>query len=217
MHSTWLLTAATVGVGLILIVKVVAAPVHPFAEGVTVIVAVVGAAPVLTAVKLAISPRPAAAKPIEVLSLVQLNCVPTTVPVNSAALVVAPLHSTWLATAATVGVGFTVMVNVLDVPVHPAADGVTVIVEMIGDVPVLVAVKLAISPLPEAAKPIEVLSLVQLYRVPPTAPVKLTAAVAALLQITWLATAAMVGIGFTVMVAVVEYKAEHTPLWIAAL
>lgn len=197
-------------------VKVVVDPAHPFADGVTVIVAVVGVAPLLTAVKLAISPRPAAARPIEVLSFVQLNCVPATVPVKRAAFVVLPLQSTWLATAATVGVGLTVMVNVLDVPVQPFADGVTVIVATTGVVPVFTAVKLAISPLPEAAKPIEVLSFVQLYNVPPTAPVNDTVAVEALLQITWLLITATVGIGFTVMVAVVEYSAGHTPLWIAA-
>lgn len=48
----------------------------------------------------------------------------------------------------------------------------------------LVAVKLAILPVPAAARPILVLLFVQLYTVPATAPVKLTAAVAVLLHTT---------------------------------
>ena len=57
-------TAATVGVGLTVIVKVVDAPVQPFAEGVTVMVAVIGAFVVFTAVKAAILPVPLAARPM---------------------------------------------------------------------------------------------------------------------------------------------------------
>ena len=88
------------------------------AVGVTVIVAVTGSAPVLVAVKAAILPAPDAARPMEVLLLVQLNTVPATAPVKLMAVVVAPLHNVWLATAFTVGVGFTVIVNVVEVPVQ---------------------------------------------------------------------------------------------------
>ena len=42
--------------------------------------------------------------------------------------------------AFTVAVGFTVIVNVEAVPVHPFAVGVTVMVAVIGDVPALFAV-----------------------------------------------------------------------------
>ena len=48
----------------------------------------------------------------------------------------------------------------------------------------MVAVKLAILPVPDAARPIVVLLLVQLYTVPATDPLKLTAAVAAPLHTT---------------------------------
>ena len=44
----------------------------------------------------------------------------------------------------------------------------------------MVAVKLAMLPVPDAARPILVVLLVQLYTVPATKPVKLTAAVAVL-------------------------------------
>ena len=53
------------------------------------------------------------------------------------------------------------MVNVTGVPSHPLAEGVTVIVATSAVVPVFNAVKLAISPLPEDANPIDVLSFVQ--------------------------------------------------------
>ena len=52
------------------------------------------------------------------------------------------------------------IVKVCGVPGQPLPVGVTVIVAVIGVVPVLVAVKLAIFPVPFAAKPIAVLLLV---------------------------------------------------------
>ena len=76
---------------------------------------------------------------------------------------------------------------------------------------VLVAVKLAILPVPLAARPIVVLLFVQLYTVPATAPVKFTAAVAVLLHTTWLATAFTVGIGLTVMVNVCGVPVQVPP------
>jgi hypothetical protein len=70
----------------------------------------------------------------------------------------------------TVAVGLTVIVNVVGVPVHPFADGVTVIVEVIGDVEALVAVNTGMSPEPLAARPIAVLLFVQVNVVPLTGP-----------------------------------------------
>ena len=81
-------------------------------------VAVCTTAVVLVAVKLAILPVPAAARPMVVLLLVQLYTVPATAPVKFTAVVLAPLHNTCGNTAFTVGIGFTVMVNVCDVPVQ---------------------------------------------------------------------------------------------------
>ncbi len=55
---------------------------------------------------------------------------------------------------------------------QPAAVGVTVMVPVIGAEVALVAVNGAIFPLPEAAKPMAGLLLVQLYVAPPTEPLK---------------------------------------------
>lgn len=60
-------------------------------------------------------------------------------------------------------VPFTVIVNVLGVPTQPAdVVGVTVIVATAGKIVLLVAMKLAILPVPAAASPILGLSFVQL-------------------------------------------------------
>jgi hypothetical protein len=79
----------------------------------------------------------------------------------------------------TVGEGLTVIVNVCGVPGHPLAVGVTVIVDVTAVVPVLMALKAAMLPLPLAASPMDVLLLVQLKVVPATAPLKVTAVVEA--------------------------------------
>ena len=54
------------------------------------------------------------------------------------------------------------MVNEVDAPGHPLATGVTVIVAVIGALVLFTAVKELILPVPDAAKPILVLLLVQL-------------------------------------------------------
>ena len=63
-------------------------------------------------------------------------------------------------------------VNVVDVPVHPFAVGVTVIVAVIGEVVAFVAVKEGIFPVPLAARLIAVLLFVQVNVVPLTDPDK---------------------------------------------
>ena len=65
----------------------------------------------LVAVKEAILPVPAAARPMDGWLLVQLNTVPAALPVKVTAVVAVLWHTTWLATWFTVGVGFTVMVK----------------------------------------------------------------------------------------------------------
>lgn len=74
----WLIgvIALTVGRGLIVIVKVIGVPVHPFLVGVTVIVAEIGVDPVFVAVNVGKLPLPLAPKPIDVLEFVQVNVVP---------------------------------------------------------------------------------------------------------------------------------------------
>jgi len=62
-------------------------------DGVTVIVATIGAEVLLVAVKDEISPVPLAAKPIDGESLVQLYTVPGNAPVKAIAEVLVPLHN----------------------------------------------------------------------------------------------------------------------------
>ena len=84
------------------------------------------------------------------------------------------------------------MVNTIGVPVQltpPEVNtGVTVMLATTGALVMLVAVKLAILPVPDAASPMLVLLLVQLYTVPAAVPLKVIAAVAVPLQKPWLAT-----------------------------
>ena len=75
------------------------------------------------------------------------------------------MQSVWLETEFTVGIGFTVMVKVVGVPVQvtPALvnRGIAVMLAVTGAVVALVAVNDPILPVPLAASPIVVLSLVQ--------------------------------------------------------
>ena len=87
-----------------------------------------------------------------------------------------------MATAFTVGVGLTVIVNDNGVPTQPFAVGVTVIVAMTGTVPTFVAVNGRIGPVPFAASPIEGVLLTHVKVVPATGPEKMIANVVAPLQ-----------------------------------
>jgi hypothetical protein len=84
----------------------------------------------------------------------------------------APLQCILFAIPPTLGVGLTVTVYVLVVPLHPFAVGVTVIVAVIGDDVALVAVNVGMSPEPLAARPIAVLLFVHVNVVPLTGPDK---------------------------------------------
>jgi len=75
----------------------------------------------------------------------------------------------------------------------------------------LIAVKEAILPVPDAARPIDGALLVQLYTVPGALPVKFTAAVAVLLHTTWLGCWLATGVGFTVMVKLTGWLTQDTP------
>jgi hypothetical protein len=65
-----------------------------------------------------ILPVPLAPSPMLRLLFVQLYTVPATGPVMVTAAVAVALHTVWLAIAFTDGVGFTVMVKVIGVPVQ---------------------------------------------------------------------------------------------------
>lgn len=83
-----------------------------------------------------------------------------------------------------VGVGLTVMVKLRVGPTQPFAVGVAVMVAVTGAVPLFRPVKAEILPVPFAARPMLVRSLVQEYVVPVTGPANKTAVVLPLLHIT---------------------------------
>jgi hypothetical protein len=207
-HTAWFAIAFTAGVGFTVIVKLTGVPVQaPTVDGVTVMVAVIGAVVLLVAVKLAILPVPLAANPIAVLLFVQLYTVPATLPVKLTAAVGLPLHSNWLAGWLTLAVGFTVIVNVVDGPAQlmpPLVNtGVTVIVAVTAVLPVLIAVNDGIVLVPLAPSPMDRLLLVQLYTVPATGPAIVTAVVFDPAHTVWLAIVVTDGVGFTVIVNVI--------------
>ncbi len=130
-------------------------------------VAIIGLVPMLAAEKAGIVPVPAAAKPILGVSFVQEYEVepPVFVVAKFMAANVLPLHIVLLETVVTLAEGFTVIVNVIGVPLQLLVlvnCGVTVTVATTGAFPKLVAVKEAIFPVPEAANPMDVIVLVQL-------------------------------------------------------
>lgn len=178
-------------------VKSIGVPGHPFAFGVTVIVAVIGVNPVFVVVKLLIGPFPVAAKPIEGLSFVQSKVVPVTFPENEIGPLTTPLHLTRLAIGLIVGFGLTVMVNVLDKPGQLLAVGVTVIVAMMGVVPVFIAVNEEMLLVPDAAIPILVVLDDQEKFVAETFPVKLISVLISPAQSTTFGVVSTSGFGFT--------------------
>ena len=78
------------------------------------------------------------------------------------ALVDPPLQSTWSAGCATVGVGFTFIVNVFGVPGQPFDIGVTLMVAITTVFPGFIAANDGIVPTPVAIRPIAGLSFIQL-------------------------------------------------------
>ena len=88
----------------------------------------------------------------------------------------------------------------IGVPVQPESVGVTVMVDVIGLVPVLVAVNAGVFPVPLAAKPMVVLEFVHAKVAPAGVEAKAEAATAPPLQTVMFAGAVMDGFGFTVIV-----------------
>jgi len=86
-------------------VKVETAPVHPFAVGVMVIVAVIGAFVTFVAVNEGTFPLPLAIKPIEVLLFVHVKVVPVTGPESVVTGTVTPVQEVLFAMELTVGTG----------------------------------------------------------------------------------------------------------------
>jgi hypothetical protein len=92
--------------------------------------------------------------------------VPGTVPEKLTAAEEAWWQRTWFERLLTVGIGFTVMLKDLEIPVQvsPALekDGITVMVAETGVVVVLIAWKEAISPVPLGGRPMDGFEFVQL-------------------------------------------------------
>jgi len=155
-------------------VAVIAVPVQPFAVGVIVKVTVTGALVVFVKVP-EMFPLPLAAMPVTaaVLSLVHAYVVLLTAPVK-AMVVIADAEQIVCedGVAVAFGIGLTKTAAVIAVPAQPFAVGVIVKVTVTGALVVFVNVP-EIFPLPLAAMPVTVavLSLVQAYVVPLTAPV----------------------------------------------
>lgn len=134
---------------------------HPFRDGVTVMVAETGDAVLFTAVKLGTLLLPAAASPIELLELVQVYDAPTGRLLKLDDDIIVPEHTLKLAGTKAAGLGFTVIIKDEEGPVQPFSVGVTVMVDEMLVVPGFNAVKAGISPLPLEASPIAVLEFVQ--------------------------------------------------------
>ena len=113
-----------------------------------------------------ILPVPLAANPIDGALLVHWNESAAVGPVVGLVKLITavgdPLHNTCPVTGFTIGVGLTVIVNVIGVPGQPIATGVTVMVATSGPLVALVVTNGCISPLPDAARPMAGLLLVQL-------------------------------------------------------
>lgn len=81
-------------------------------------------------------------------------------------VVFCPLQTIWLAILSIIGVGFTVIVKLIGIPLQTiplrVKEGVTVIVPTIGLLPSFSAEKEGMSPLPLLAKPIAAFEFVQL-------------------------------------------------------
>ena len=98
-------------------------------------------------------------------------------------LVTVPVDKVRSAPSSTVGTGSTLTIPVFGKPVHPLADGVTIMVALAGVEPVLIPVNAGILPVPDDARPMDGLLFVQLKLVPVTLPEKFIAFAANPLQI----------------------------------
>ena len=162
-----------------------------------------------------ISPDPLFAIPVTAtLSRVQLYTVPATLPESTIVCIATPEHLVCDDGVATAfGTGFTTTVAVMFDPLQLFAVGVIVKVTVTGEVVVLVSVP-EILPLPFAAIPVTatVLSLVQLYVVPLTLPLRTIVCIAVPEQLVCEAgVATAFGVGFTSTVAVIGVPVHVTP------
>jgi len=121
----------------------------------------------------------------------------------------APRHiAAGIADGVIKGVGFTIILYVKGFPVQPLTVGVTEIIAVIGTVPVFVAVNPGIFPIPLAPNPMAVFELDQ-ANVPPAGILpKVVAAIDPLLHTTISEGTIAIGVGFIVIVLVLETAAQ---------
>lgn len=200
LQTVVLTGTVTEGVGFTVIVYVETVPVQLFAVAVIETIAVTGLDPALIAVKGGISPVPLAARPMDGLEFVHVKVAPDVGLVSGVPATAIPLHNEIFAGTLTTGDGFTVIVYVEGIPLQFATEGVTVIVATTGAVPVLIALKEGMLPLPPAPMPMEGLLLVQVNDPPAGTLEKLVAATVLVLQTVISAGTSAVGVGLTVMV-----------------
>ena len=187
-----------------MIVKVSGVPGHPLASGVMVISATEGELLLLVALNIGMLSVPLAASPFAGMLLVHVKVVPAPTGLEKVVgRVTSPLQYIWSRIELTVGVGFMVMVYVSGVPGHPLAAGVMVISAIAGEMPLLVALKTGMLPVPLVASPFAGMLLVHVNVVPaPTGLETGVASVTSPLQYIWFKIALTVGVGFTVIVKV---------------
>lgn len=151
-QKTLLAMAFTVGVGLTVTVKVLLTPGHPPTLGITVTVAVNTEVPAFVAVKAGMFPVPETPKPTFTLDdqekVALGDELEKLMPVEAELL-----HKGKTVMLFTVARCLTVTVKVVGTPGHPPVLGVTVTVATISDVPLLLATKAGILPVPETPKP----------------------------------------------------------------
>jgi hypothetical protein len=131
--------------------------------GVTLIVLTIGAAVPFVPIKEGKPPVPLVARPIAALEFVHANVAPAGTLVKGVAGIVVPPQTAMLVTGLTTGLGLTVIVNVNGRPGHgfPAIVGVTVMVEVMGELVGFVVMNEGSPPIPLAASPIAVFEFVQ--------------------------------------------------------
>ena len=175
------------------------------------IVPVIGVAVIFVPTNAGTFPVPPAARPIAVLEFVHVNVPPAGVVAKADAGIVAPEQTVIFVIGLTIGFGFTVMVNVNGVPGQglPAIVGVTVIVEVMGELVALVAVNVGKPPVPLATRPIAVLEFVQVYVAPAGVLAKVFAGTAVPEQYVRFGSGLTTGLGCTSTTSGKDKGAKH--------
>ena len=143
--------AMTLGIGFTVTVTSTGDPVHPLADGVMVYTAVPGTVPAFVSVCAIDDPLPLEAPVTPVCTTVQINVELLTLLVRLIVVAEPEQNVSEAGLAVTTGIGFTVTVTSIGIPVHPLAVGVIVYTAVPGTVPAFVRVCAIDEPLPGEA------------------------------------------------------------------